>query len=187
MAKPRLPPPAQPSDADIELFHEAIGRVRKLDAPEAPPATPRPAPRPRQREADEAQALVQSQRRPFDLPDLALGDALEYLKDGFSPRLLRQLKRGQFSVQDEIDLHGMSAQVAESALRVFLHENLAAGGTCLRIVHGKGLSSGPEGPVLKQLVDVWLRQRNDVLAFASAPPSQGGTGAVLVLLASRRP
>ena len=187
MAKSRLPPPAQPSDADIELFHEAIGPVRKLDAPEAPPATPRPAPRPRQREADEAAALIQSQRRPFDLPDLALGDTLEYLKEGHPPRLLRQLKRGQYSVQDEIDLHRMNALEAESSVRIFLHESLVAERYCLRIVHGKGLGSGPEGPVLKQLVDAWLRQRNDVLAFASAPPSQGGTGAVLVLLARRRP
>ena len=185
MAKSRLPPPAQPSEADIELFHDAIGKVRRIDAPEPPPATPQPAPRPRQREADEAQALVQSRLRPFDLPDLTLGDALEYLKDGFPPRLLRRLKRGQYSVQDEIDLHRMTAAEAEASVRAFLQHCHATDRHCVRIVHGKGWGSGPEGPVLKQLVDVWLRHRSDVLAFASAPAAQGGTGAVLVLLARR--
>lgn len=186
MRKPRPAPTASPSAADIDLFHEAIGPVRRIDATPEPPSAPRPMPRPRQREADEAQALHQSQVAPFDLPDLALGDALEYLKDGFPPRLLRRLKRGQYSVQDEIDLHRMNAAEAEAAVRRFLQENLAQDRLCLRIVHGKGLRSGPEGPVLKQQVDLWLRHRNDVLAFASAPPNQGGTGAVLILLASRR-
>ncbi|MCI1709515.1 MAG: Smr/MutS family protein [Chiayiivirga sp.] len=186
MPKPRLPRASPPSDSDIELFHEAIGPVRRFDPAPEPPSTSRPPPRPRQREADEAAALRQSQVAPFDLPELALGDALEYLKPGLPPRLLQRLKRGTYSVQDEIDLHRMTTAEAELAVRRFLLECRDADRLCLRIVHGKGLRSGPEGPVLKQSVDLWLRQRNDVLAFASAPPAQGGTGAVLVLLASRR-
>lgn len=186
MAKRRVPPPVAASEEDIELFRNAIGPVREIVAPPAPPPAPRPAPLPRQRDADEAEALLQSRRRPFEFADAALGDAIEHLADGLPPRLLRQLRRGQFSVQDELDLHRMSAHGAEQAVRRFLNECAHAGARCVRIIHGKGLRSGDEGPVLKRLVEHLLRQRADVMAFASAPPAQGGTGAVLVLLARRR-
>lgn len=185
MRKPNQSP-GTPSRADIDLFHEAIGPVRRLEAPPAPPGAPPPAPRPRQREADEAQALRHSRLAPFELPDLTLGDGLEYLRQGHSPRLLRRLRRGQYSVQDEIDLHRMTVADAGAAVRRWLRECLAANRLCLRIVHGKGLGSGPEGPALRPHLDAWLRQREDVLAYTSAPPAQGGTGATLVLLAGRR-
>lgn len=129
---------------------------------------------------------MQSRARPFDLADASLGDAVEYLKDGLSSRLLRQLKRGQFSVRDELDLHHMTSPSAAASLRRFLHECRLDEHYCVRIVHGKGLRSGNDGPVLKGVVEHLLRQREDVLAFASAPAAQGGTGAVLVLLARRR-
>lgn len=182
--RPESTPPPTPDDA--ELFRSAIGPVREL-APSAPrPAAPKPPPRPRLREADEAEALVQSRARPFDLADASLGDAVEYLREGLSPQVLRQLKRGQFSVRDELDLHNMTSPSAAASLRRFLHECRLAERYCVRIVHGKGLRSGNDGPVLKGVVEHLLRQRSDVLAYASAPAAQGGTGAVLVLLARRR-
>ena len=105
--------------------------------------------------------------------------------------LLQRLKRGEIAVQEELDLHGADAREAEQLLRAFLHDARQHGVGCVRIIHGKGLhgaasiaSSGM--PVLKNLVDRMLRHRADVLAFHSAPPAQGGTGAVLVLLAPRR-
>ncbi len=179
-------PPPPPQD-DAALFRSAIGPVRELAPTAAMPAAPKPPPRPRQREADEAAALAQSRAPSFDLAEAALGDAIEFLRDGLPPRLLRRLKRGEFSVEDELDLHRMTGAIAEAALRRFLHECHLAHSHCVRIVHGKGLRSGPEGPVLKGLVEHLLRQREDVLAFASAPAAQGGTGAVIVLLARRRP
>ena len=87
-------------------------------------------------------------------------------------------------MQDELDLHGASALQAETMLARFLAEAVAAGYGCVRIIHGKG-SAEPGVPVLKNLVDRLLRQRGEVLAFHSAPPAQGGTGALLVLLARR--
>ena len=92
------------------------------------------------------------------------------------PRLLQRLRRGQFAVQDELDLHGATATQAATLLREFL-------AVVVRIVHGKGRQSDAGAPVLKNATDRLLRQRADVLAFHSAPPAQGGTGAVLVLLA----
>ena len=186
MTKRRSVPSDPVSADDAALFRAAIGPVREMDAPAAPPAPAPPSPRPRQREADEAAALEASHHFPTALAASLYGEAIDYLAEGFSPRILRRLKRGQYSVQDEIDLHRMTGSEAESALRLFLQECRAADRHCIRIVHGKGLRSGPEGPVLKGLVEHWLRRRADVLAYASAPPAQGGTGAVLVLLAARR-
>lgn len=174
------------STEDAALFREAIGPVRRIEA-EAPPTTPKPAPEPSQRESDEVEALRLSREAPFDLADPASADPLSYRRPEVPERVLKRLKRGLYAVQDEIDLHQMNAGVAESALRRFLAEARSAARHCVRIVHGKGLHSKAGGPVLKGLVDRLLSQRADVLAYASAPPAMGGTGAVLVLLARRRP
>ncbi|HDX0911837.1 TPA: Smr/MutS family protein, partial [Stenotrophomonas maltophilia] len=120
-----------------------------------------------------------------DSTPLEAGDVASYRRDNLPPRLFQRLKRGQYSVQDELDLHGATAAQAETLLRQFLLEAHAHEYGCVRIIHGKGLQSDGGAPVLKNLVDRLLRLRNDVLAFHSAPTGQGGTGAVLVLLARR--
>jgi len=168
---------------DGELFRAAIGRVRPLPTAEPAPQRRRPPPRPRMREADERAALEASRREPApaDIASSA-SDAVEYRRNEVAPQLLRRLKRGEFSVQDEFDLHQMNAATAENALSRFLQEARAANHHCVKIVHGKGLHSA-QGPVLKTLVERNLVRRADVLAYTSAPLAQGGTGAVLVLLA----
>jgi DNA-nicking Smr family endonuclease len=114
MAKRRPSKPAPVSAEDAALFRAAIGQVRELDAPPESPIAARPEPQARSREADDAAALKQMQRDPFAM---ALpGDAIEYLKPGLPPRVLRRLKRGHYKVQDEIDLHHMTTALAESAL-----------------------------------------------------------------------
>jgi len=176
--------PSQVSDDDARLFREAIGDVRRLEpSGEAPvAAAPRPAPRPRMFEADEAAVAGELLDMAFDPARMEVGEELSHLRDGYPPRLLRQLKRGQFSVQDEIDLHHMNAAAAQASIAAFLAEAHREGLRCVRIVHGKGLRSKAAGPVLKALTDRLLRRRDDVVAFASARPAQGGTGAVVVLL-----
>ena len=117
-------------------------------------------------------------------PPLQLrGDASAFRRERVSARDWQRLRRGQFSAQDELDLHGANALQAETLLARFLGQSTGAGLGCVRIIHGKGGGDGV--PVLKNLVDRALRQRGEVLAFHSAPPSQGGTGALLVLLARR--
>lgn len=181
----RKPDPIDADDA--ALFREAIGEVRPLPSPEAPPSRPKPSPRARRREIDELEALKLS-RRPseYDLR-LAGEEAMAYRRPEVSEKILKALRRGQYSVQDEIDLHNLRPSDAESLLRRFLGEARMAGRLCVRIIHGKGLRSAGEGSVLKGLVDLMLRQRADVLAFASAPEAMGGTGATLALLAPARP
>ncbi|HBK47068.1 MAG TPA: SMR domain protein [Xanthomonadaceae bacterium] len=176
----------EPDEDDAALFRAAIGEITPL-RPQAAPANekPRPKPRARMAERDEAEALGEFARMLRDSTPLEAGDTASYRRDTLPPRLFQRLRRGQFSVQDELDLHGASAAQAESLLRQFLLEAHAHEYGCVRIIHGKGLQSDAGAPVLKNLVDRLLRQRNDVLAFHSAPPAQGGTGAVLVLLARK--
>jgi DNA-nicking Smr family endonuclease len=171
------------NDDDANLFREAIGKVRPLTREQVPaPARPRPPAEATQFLLDEARVRDELLTHALEPGTIELGDEISYLKTGQSPRLLQRLRRGQFSVRAEIDLHEMTAVVAREAIRQFLDDCRRHGELCVRIVHGKGLRSKAQGPVLKQLTDTLLRRRADVLAFSSARPVQGGTGAVLVLL-----
>ena len=182
---------AYPDDKsdDAALFRAAVGKVKPIRTTAAAAVNkPRPLPRARMAERDEAEALGEFARLLRDTTPLESGDTASYRRDHLPPRLFQRLKRGQFSIQDELDLHGASAAQAEAMLRQFLAEAHAHEYGCVRIIHGKGLrradpTTDSGVPVLKNLVDRMLRQRNDILAFHSAPPAQGGTGAVLVLLA----
>lgn len=174
------PPPS--GGDDHVLFVEAIGPVRRLHVGQAEDTRVRPAPEPRQSQLDEARVSGELIGSPIDPALIEVGEELSYLKDGHSPALLRKLKRGQFSIADEMDLHQMTANVARAAIAAFLADSKRSGRFCVRIIHGKGLRSRNEGPVLKRLVDSLLRRRADVLAYASAKPNEGGTGATIVLL-----
>ena len=156
--------------------------MRPLAAP-APIVPPRPPPRARFRRLDDRRVLEESlELAPGDLL-VETGDELLFRRAGITARLTDRLRRGEFAVEDSIDLHGLNAVAARSALRDFLGEAVRRRLGCVRIVHGKGLRSGPRGPVLKHAVNTWLRKVDAVLAFASAPRRDGGSGAVYVLLA----
>ncbi len=174
--------PVQITDADRRLFREAIGDVLRFDAVAPAPAPDKPAPHPHMLDADEAAVPGELLDFGFDPALLEVGEELSFLRDGYSPKLLRQLKRGQFSVQDELDLHQMNAAAAQAGIIDFLAQARRSGTRCVRIIHGKGLRSKAAGPVLKALTDRMLRRRDDIIAFASARPALGGTGAVVVLL-----
>ncbi|TAL86413.1 MAG: SMR domain protein [Rhodanobacter sp.] len=176
----KLPEPV--NEDDSRLFRDAIGEVRRLEPTEAPPARPPLAPHPHMLDADEAAVPGELLTLQFDPAWMEVGEELSYLRQGYPPRLLRQLKRGHFSVQDDLDLHQMNLAAAQTSIVSFLAEAKQRGRHCVRIVHGKGLRSRAAGPVLKGLTDRLLRHRDDVIAFASARPAQGGTGAVIVLL-----
>ena len=182
--RPRLSPLV--SDADRELFHEAIGPVRRHQPAEPAQGPPRPEPEARQFALDEARVMDELMSMPIDPAEIEIGEELSYLRDGYRPELLKRLKRGSFSVQDEMDLHQMTAEVARGVIVDFIAEAHRRGLHCVKLIHGKGLRSKPGGPVIKRLVDRMLRQRDDVVAFASARAEQGGTGAAVVLLRQRR-
>ena len=173
-------------DDDAALFRAAVGPVRELPAAPAPPERPRPRPRARMAERDEAQAREDFRLGRGEAFAIGRGDVLAHRRDPVPPRTLKRLSQGLYAAQDELDLHYADAATAETLLRRFLAEARDAGHGCVRVIHGKGINSDDSLPVLKNVVDRVLRQRGDVLAFHSAPPAQGGTGAVLVLLDRRR-
>lgn len=185
MRLPRKPPADPPphDDDPADLFRAAVGPVRELKVTEPAVSRPRPPAVPRQRAADEQAALRQMRDAPFQIDG---ADLLLYRRPEVAPRVLKRLRRGLYVVQDELDLHSMGVAEAEQSLRRFLAEARDAGHRCVRLIHGKGLhTESSAGPVLKPLVERMLGQRRDVLAYASAPSPQGGSGAVLVLLAAR--
>lgn len=177
--------PEDNEDDDAALFRNAVGPVKALPDSPLPPRRPRPRPAARMAERDELDARSEFQRGLDDLSMLAAGDTLSYRRDSLPVTAFQRLRKGQFSAQDELDLHGATAMQAQRLLRQFLSEAQAHELGCVRIIHGKGLRDDGGLPVLKNVVDGMLRQRSDVLAFHSAPASQGGTGAVIVLLARR--
>jgi DNA-nicking Smr family endonuclease len=181
-AKP-LPPPAPPPPSDEELFRAAMRDVIPLQHDRVYFAPPLPRPQPRQRELDEEAALYESL---YDLSPLDLclegGDEPAFLRPGLPRALLRDLRRGRWVVQAQLDLHGATREQARELLAMFLAGCLKRGVRYVRVIHGKGLGSPGREPVLKGLVLGWLAQRGEVLAFCQARASEGGAGALMVLL-----
>ncbi len=167
------------------LFREAMRDVKPLarDSQAPPAARPAPpAPRARFARADRRAILEESLGGIADDPALGGGEEIAFARAGVSAAVLRKLRRGQYRIQAEIDLHGLTVREAKQVLREFLVEALHRGMRCVRIVHGKGLRSGVRGPVLKHVVGGILKRTGPVLAVVSAPRTDGGSGAVYVLL-----
>ena len=173
----------KPDEHDRALFREATRGVKPLAAaPRVDATTPRPRVRGRLTRAHRLQAFEEPEVTPEDTA-LAPGDVSRFARPGVAASTLRQLRRGEFRVEAELDLHGQTAAAAQRQLREVLTACLRREVRCVRIVHGKGLRSGAHGPVLRQLVNSLLRRTVQVQAFASARPADGGTGALYVLLA----
>jgi DNA-nicking Smr family endonuclease len=138
----------------------------------------------------EPRRVLRTRARPAPVPvgpisvdePVESGDELAFVRSGYSPAILRKLRRGHWVVEDSVDLHGLNRAQAATAVREFLKgaRNRRLG--CVRIVHGKGLGSRNREPVLKKKVYHWLKLQDEVLACAQAPAAHGGAGAVLVLL-----
>lgn len=175
-------PPKSINSEDSALFRKAAAGARPVTTRRVNLRQAPPAPRARFRRRDEEQVLRDSVRVAPESLDLETGEELAFRRSSISTATFRQLRRGRYAIKAELDLHGLTSDKARDALRLFLAESVAARIQCVRVVHGKGLRSGPRGPVLKASVDRWLRQWDDVLAFVSAPARDGGTGAVYVLL-----
>ena len=171
------------SDDDRKAFEEATRDVRRLKSRnKAESDKQRPKPKARQTRAARAAVLEQSLTGPLTLE---AGDEVAFRRDQVTDRTFRRLKRGEFVLEAEIDLHGMRLAEAKAALKAFIGECAARQIGCVRVIHGKGTRSGPAGPILKPSVHQWLAQYSAVLAFVSAAPRHGGSGAVCVLLRGR--
>jgi DNA-nicking Smr family endonuclease len=175
----------KPDEQEVALFREATRGVKPLaHAVRVTGDRPKPRPRAHFSRAVPAVVLDEIPSAASGEPEPAAGDATLFVRPGVPQTLVCKLRRGQLRVQAELDLHGLTAAEAQRRLHAFLVAAVQRSAGCLRIVHGKGLRSGPRGPVLRLLVSDALRRTSQVLAFASARPVDGGTGAVYVLLAT---
>jgi len=175
---------ASARQAAADDFRAMVGEVTPLtikqrvehDRPQHPPI-------PRQRIEDNQQVLIASVSDEFEIDTLLHTDAeLSFRRPGIGPDVLRRLRRGEWVIQDHLDLHGARVDEARELLALFLREAIRRGFRCVRVVHGKGLGSKDRQPVLKGKTRVWLAQRDEVIAFCQARPAEGGSGALVVLL-----
>ncbi|MFI3155307.1 MAG: Smr/MutS family protein [Methylococcaceae bacterium] len=175
MAKKKL------TSEDCDLFRQTIGKVHTVKSDKVLLTDPtKPKPFPISPTVDVEQHL--SGAVELDIEKVGLEDSLSFTAPGLQHSVLKKLRKGQFGLDAEIDLHGLNSNAAKRQLLHFLHDCVEDGCRCVHIVHGKGYRSADNHPVLKNNLNLWLRQHKDVQAFCSAPLKEGGTGAVFVLL-----
>ncbi len=172
------------AQAERNLFVRAAGPVQPLrHAPRVQLEKDQPPPIAVQHQLDEQRALAESISDEFDASTLLdVDDALSFRRPGVGLDVTRKLRKGHWSIQREIDLHGLRRDDAREALAAFIREAHRHGVRCVRVVHGKGLGSPGKAPVLKGKVQAWLVQKQEVLAFVQARGDEGGAGALVVLL-----
>lgn len=179
---------AQRTVSNRDLFIKAAGAVKPL--PDKGLALLKKEQKPivaLQSQKDEAAALRETLSDEMDVSTLLDTDEhLSFRRPGIGNDVTRKLRQGQWSIQRQLDLHGLRTDDARQALGQFIREAHKHGIRCVRVVHGKGLGSPGKTPVLKSRVHSWLVQKNEVLAFVQAKPSEGGAGALVVLLQSGR-
>lgn len=195
-AAPKAPPPPPvPPQDDTDLFLEAVQDVRPLsDRRKRVVRDPDPQKRPGvPANAEDLETLAHLYDLVTGITPLDFTFSDEYMEGcvrGFDHRLMAQLKKGIFPVQTHLDLHGLTRGDAEAKVRDFLIKSHRTGQRCVLIVHGRGLNSENALPVLKEKIPLWLSRGpvgRLVLAFCTAQPYDGGTGAVYVLLRKRNP
>ncbi|MGD9765568.1 MAG: Smr/MutS family protein [Candidatus Binatia bacterium] len=199
-AAPPAPNPPQPSKAalppverDDALFLREVADVRPLSsarkqrvAPAPPAATPRAVTDP------DAEALAELSDLVAGAAEFDIANSVEFVEGavaGLDPRLVRRLRAGDFAYQAHIDLHGLTAEEARATVDRFLSDAYRKGHRCVLIIHGRGLNSKDQVPVLKSRLAGWLTRgtwARCVLSFTSARPCDGGAGALYVLLRRQR-
>tara|TARA_E500000331_G_scaffold346738_1_gene386010 strand:+ start:510 stop:1172 length:663 start_codon:yes stop_codon:yes gene_type:complete len=172
-----------------KIFREAVADAIPLSKIKSPKKilNKKPKPFPIQSLLDENEALLESQLTDINLETLLDTDEkLSFARNGISALTIRKLRRGNWAIQDELDLHGFVTSEAREIYYQFIKKCYKNDKRCVRIIHGKGLRSKGKEPVLKNKVRGWLMQTDEVLAYCQAPRQMGGSGAVLVLLRAPR-
>ena len=170
--------------AERQLFSLSVGAITPLRSRNLIDTAPEPIPPlPMQHWLDEERVLRESISDDFDVSTLLdTDDQLSFRRPGIGVEITRRLRSGHWSIQRQLDLHGLRTDEAREALGQFIRYAHKTGLRCVRVVHGKGLGSPGKTPVLKGRVQRWLVQKKEVLAFVQARPMDGGAGALLVLL-----
>jgi DNA-nicking Smr family endonuclease len=171
-----------------DIFAVTVGAVMPVRAHATAPGKPPPAASARQRERDEAAVMLEAISDEFDVESLLdTDDSLSFRRADIGPEVVRKLRRGVWAIQAQLDLHGLRREEAREKLNHFIHDAKRHGMRCVRVIHGKGNGSPGREPVLKGKVKAWLVQKKEVIAFTQARASDGGNGALMVLLAPSSP
>ncbi|MBL1142816.1 MAG: Smr/MutS family protein [Proteobacteria bacterium] len=170
------------SEEDSAMFREAVGKIKPLKQDSVVHDKAKPSATPSRIKQDDRPAMQELYDSEYDQNLLERGDELFFSRPDIQKQTIRKLRRGQFKIEDELDLHGLTVEMARTELSNFLADCHMRSLRCVRIIHGKGIGSENMKPVIKNKVNHWLRQRNDALAFCSAQQVDGGTGAIYLLL-----
>ena len=169
------------SKEDSALFRQSIGIVKKLESDNLLlTGAKKPIPYPKKDDSKNIKKFDNESNEGVE--KLFQEDSMQFIAPAVQKNVLKKLRKGHFGLDASIDLHGLTRQEANQHLSKFLHFSIEDGYRCVHIIHGKGYRSPDNHPVLKNDINVWLRQHQEVLAFCSTPPKDGGTGAVFVLL-----
>ena len=165
-----------------QMLEEHMTGVNRLQQDRITPYRKPVSALPRQRLLDQERVMQELLEESDETTSYESGDELRFLRDGYSSRLLKKLRRGDYAIQDELDLHGLIVSQAKLQTHEFIYECANTGVRAVRIVHGKGRNSAGRQPVLKNMLLGWLSKNKHVIAVCSTPANDGGTGAVYVLL-----
>jgi DNA-nicking Smr family endonuclease len=177
-----MPTDKPDNDDERDLFRKTVGKIRPVKQDKVPPRPKRRKPVPEQTLRDQRDVMDSLLSDDYEPAEIETGEEMLFIRPGLQHTVIRKLRRGQYAIEADLDLHGATVIQARDAVDSFLKSACDHGKRFVRIIHGKGNSSEGKLPVLKGKVNSWLRQRNEVLAFCSAHPNDGGTGAVYVLL-----
>lgn len=167
---------------DRELFRQAMSGVRPLRYDKIKPFKSHPKAVRRPSEFHGHLTFADMMSDQYCPNDQQTGETLHFTRSGIQYSIIRKLKRGQYKIEAELDLHGQNIDTARQAVHAFLSFCQTENYRCVSLIHGKGLRSRNKDPVLKKMINRWLQQRKEVLAFTSAQPRHGGTGAIYLLL-----
>lgn len=165
-----------------ELFRATVGNVTEIKKDKVlltPNTQPKPYP---QVKKTDIEHRLHHGRAVQEIETIWQEDSMSFVANQAQYNVLKKLRRGYFHIDAEMDLHGLTSHEAKRQLLIFLHHCVEDGCRCVHIIHGKGYRSLNNMPILKNHLNMWLRQHKDVQAFCSASAKDGGTGAVLVLL-----
>lgn len=168
--------------SDLNLFQQSVADVRPLKQKKIEPHRKQPPPRRQQQRQNEPQYPHEMLSDEYQIEEVESGDKLLFIRPGLQHNVIKKLCRGQYQIDAELDLHGMIVAEAREELLAFIHACTIDNARCARIIHGKGHGSASGLPILKNRLNNWLRQFDNVLAFCSARPEDGGTGALYLLL-----
>ena len=165
-----------------DSFSSLMSSTKRLRSDRIAPYRKKIQPVAAQRQTDEARVMQELLSSDDEASSFYSGDELTFLRDGYPRSILKKLRRGEYAIQEELDLHGLFADEAKINVHEFINECARYNISAVRIIHGKGLHSPDKKPVLKNLILGWLKKNQFIIAVSSTPANDGGTGAIYALI-----